>query len=206
MHCPLCNSHLEYPMDSVYWDCHGCGALVMDTAFRLDAAAEKARYELHNNDIHDPAYREFLSPVSRFVEGHYLPEHRGLDYGCGPGPALAQVLAEKGYRIRLYDPCFYPDIQALSEWYDFIICTETAEHFYSPALEFQRLSGMLKTGGRLLLMTLCYHDGIDFARWFYRRDETHVFIYRDRTIDFISRQFGFTREITESRFMALRKG
>jgi 2-polyprenyl-3-methyl-5-hydroxy-6-metoxy-1,4-benzoquinol methylase len=192
-------------MDNVYWDCEGCGGLVMDISFRLDAAAEKARYELHNNDIHDPAYRQFLAPVSDFVCKAYSKSHLGLDYGCGPGPALAHVLKEKGFQVRLYDPFFYPELHVLSRSYDFVICTETAEHFYSPAMEFQRLSDMLKPGGRLLLMTLLYSEETDFAKWFYRRDETHVFIYRDRTMDYIARRFGFIRENMDKRFISLCK-
>lgn len=177
----------------------------MDASLRLNAKDEKARYELHNNDINDPAYRKFLSPVSDFVCNAYSTEHIGLDYGCGPGPALAQVLGEKTYRVKLYDPCFFPDREVLEDCYDFITCTETAEHFYSPAREFQRLAGILKPGGRLLLMTLCYEESIDFSRWFYRRDETHVFIYRDRTLDYIAGTFGFNREHSENRFFSLRK-
>jgi 2-polyprenyl-3-methyl-5-hydroxy-6-metoxy-1,4-benzoquinol methylase len=177
----------------------------MDASLRLNAKDEKARYELHNNDIHDPAYRKFLSPVSDFVSNTYSAAHIGLDYGCGPGPALAHVLGERGYRIHLFDPCFFPNSEVLKERYDFIICTETAEHFYSPAHEFQRLSELLKPGGRLLLMTLCYTEDIDFARWFYRRDETHVFIYRHRTLDYIAVRFGFTREHSENRFFSLLK-
>ena len=28
----------------------------------------------------------------------------GLDYGCGPGPALSLMLREKGYQMFNYDP------------------------------------------------------------------------------------------------------
>jgi hypothetical protein len=35
------------------------------------------------------------------------PASQGLDYGCGPGPALAAMLAEAGHAVALYDPLFH---------------------------------------------------------------------------------------------------
>ena len=66
-----------------------------------------------------------------------LPEGaRGLDYGAGPGPALAAMIEEDGYSAALYDPLFHPDEAVLSDSYDFITCTETVEHFATPAPTF----------------------------------------------------------------------
>jgi hypothetical protein len=42
------------------------------------------------------------------------------------------MLAEAGHAMALYDPFFRPDPAALERDYDFITCTETAEHFHHP--------------------------------------------------------------------------
>ena len=55
-----------------------------------------------------------------------------------PVPALAAMLTEAGHRMALYDPFFAPDPAPLAV-YDFVTCTEAAEHFHHPAAEFARL-------------------------------------------------------------------
>lgn len=64
---------------------------------------------------------------------------------------------------------FASDESVLSDRYDFIACTEVAEHFYNPAAEFRRIDGLLEPGGWLGLMTGLVDDAMDFANWHYRR-------------------------------------
>ena len=59
-----------------------------------------------------------------------LPKSQGLDYGCGPGPALAHMLREAGHDVALFDPFFAPDPAPFNRTYDFVTCTEVAEHFH----------------------------------------------------------------------------
>jgi len=40
-------------------------------------------------------------------------------------------------------------------------------------------------------MTYIYHSGIDFARWFYKNDATHVFLYQKDTLLWIAENLGF---------------
>ena len=49
--------------------------------------------------------------------------------------------------MKLYDPFFYPDKSVLKAHYDFIACTERAEHFHDPFAEFDRLDSLLKPKG-----------------------------------------------------------
>ena len=49
----------------------------------------------------------------------------GLDFGAGPGPALAAMMSEDGFDVAIYDPFFQPDAEALQRKYDFITSTET---------------------------------------------------------------------------------
>jgi hypothetical protein len=52
---------------------------------------EKARYDRHTNQIHDPGYRAFLSRVLDPLRQQISPPALGLDFGCGPGPALVHL-------------------------------------------------------------------------------------------------------------------
>ena len=51
---------------------------------------------------------------------------------------------------------------------------------------------MLKKSSKLYLMTELYNEGIDFARWYYKNDPTHVFFYSQETFDWIKKEFGFS--------------
>ena len=44
----------------------------------------------------------------------------GLDFGCGPGPALADMMQSEGNEMEIYDPFCFPNQDALSKTYDFI--------------------------------------------------------------------------------------
>ncbi|HEX2255546.1 MAG TPA: class I SAM-dependent methyltransferase [Afifellaceae bacterium] len=133
------------------------------------------------------------------------PGRCGLDYGCGPGPALAAMLREAGHRMAVYDPCFRPDRAPLRQTYDFITCTEAAEHFHRPADEFDRLDGLLRPGGWLALMTCFQTDDARFAGWHYRRDPTHVVFYREETLHRIVAERGWTCEIPAKDIALMRK-
>ncbi len=111
-----------------------------------------------------------------------------------PGPALAAMLREAGHMMGLYDPLFAAEPAPLSGLYDFIACTETAEHFHKPAEEFDRLGAMLRPGGWLAIMTCFQTDDALFANWHYRKDPTHVVFYRRTTFDVIAKQRGWRCE------------
>ncbi|MBD0321434.1 MAG: class I SAM-dependent methyltransferase, partial [Gemmatimonadetes bacterium] len=119
------------------------------------------------------------------------PAAEGLDYGSGPAPALAMMLREQGFRVRAYDPLFAADEEALAQTYDFIACSETAEHFFDPAAELARLDVMLRPGGWLGVMTEILEQDARFVGWRYARDPTHVCFYRAETMNWIASRFGW---------------
>jgi hypothetical protein len=164
----------------------------MHPADRLPLERERARYLLHCNSPADQGYRQFLRRLSDPLVELLSPQAEGLDYGSGPGPTLSVMLREQGFQVREYDPHFAPDAEALGRTYDFITCTETAEHFHDPRAEFDRLSGMLRPGGYLALMTE-WLDGneVGFATWSYANDETHVCFYSRATLDWITAHWGW---------------
>lgn len=198
-HCPVCRSAGPRLFVSVagrdYWRCGHCAATFLDPRHRLSAAAERMVYEQHRNDPGDPAYRRFLARLSDPLLARLAPASSGLDYGCGPGPALAAVLREAGHAMALHDPFFHPDPGPLATTYDFVTCTEVAEHFHRPADEFDRLGRLLQPGGWLAVMTCFQDDDARFADWHYRRDPTHVVFYRAATFRVLAAQRGWACEI-----------
>lgn len=180
--------------DRDYRRCPACEATLLDPRHWLAASDERAVYEQHRNDPFDPAYRRFLSKLADPLLARLGPAQSGLDYGCGPGPALAAMLREAGHAMALYDPFFHPDPAPLAATYDFVTCTEVAEHFHSPADEFDRLGRLLRPGGQLAVLTRFQDDDAGFADWHYRRDPTHVVFYRAATFRRIAAQRGWRCE------------
>ena len=94
----------------------------MDASCRLSPEQEREIYQLHDNDPSHPGYRTFLSKLTEPLLERLPSGASGLDFGCGPGPALAQMLEAEGMAVSLYDPYFYPSAVALDQTYDFITC------------------------------------------------------------------------------------
>ena len=208
--CAVCHQsglrHFLTVQEVPYWRCPGCDATLMDPACWLDAIGEKQVYDLHDNNPDDPGYRRFLAKLTEPLLGKLPPGARGLEFGCGPGPALATMLAEQGLDVALYDPFFHPDDTVLARYYDFVTCTEVVEHLHDPWSTFAQLDGLLKPGGWLGVMTCFQTDDARFAHWHYRRDPTHVVFYRETTLAHIARRFGWTLEIPVKDVALFRKG
>ena len=115
------------------------------------------------------------------------------------------MFKEDGYIIDLYDPYFFPDVSCLNKKYDFITCTETVEHFYSPNKEFHTLNSLLEVGGWLGIMTNFYDDSINFNDWYYRKDPTHVVFYTEETFKFIASMMSWRIEIPTKNVVLFKK-
>lgn len=174
----------------------------MDKRHYPSPEVEKSRYQEHLNDVDDAGFRQFVSPITTYVTGHFDPsESIGLDFGSGTAPVLSVILDELGYNINQYDPFFQPREEVLQLKYDYIACCEVIEHFHDPLREFESLKSMLKPNGRLLCMTRLYHDQYPFRNWYYRRDPTHTFIFRNETIRYIAERFSFEHTVSNNRFI-----
>ena len=133
-----------------YWKCSYCEAIFLDKEFYLSSNDEYKHYLTHNNDVNDPRYKQFLSNLMLPLIERIKLNSIGLDYGCGPGPALSLMLREKGYQMFNYDPFFHSKKRNLLKKYDFICCTETVEHFHNPFGEFTRFNELLKSVIRIV--------------------------------------------------------
>jgi len=207
--CPVCRSPSTRAFAQVddrrYRRCDDCGARFLEPARFPSAAVERAHYLTHRNDPGDPGYRKFLAKLASPLLERLPRGSSGLDYGCGPGPALAAMLREAGHEVALYDPFFRPEPVVLQRTYDFVTCTEVAEHFHRPAEEFDRLDRLLRPGGWLAVMTSFQTDDARFADWHYRRDPTHVVFYREETFRAIAARHGWDCEIPVKDVALMRK-
>lgn len=198
-HCPLCagSGISPYHRDRrrPYLHCADCALVFVPPTFYLDRAAERAEYELHQNAVDDPGYRTFLSRLAAPLSQRLQPAATGLDFGCGPGPALAHMLREGGFEVALYDSFFQPDEAVLCRQYDFICATEVVEHLHCPGRELARLWTLLGPGGWLGVMTKLVHNPAAFASWHYKNDPTHVCFFSADTWRWWSAQRGASLEL-----------
>ncbi|MEX0720425.1 MAG: class I SAM-dependent methyltransferase [Balneolaceae bacterium] len=164
----------------------------MDSVDYPSPKEEVSRYESHDNDMEDPRYQKFVSPLVDKITELFGIDSLGLDYGSGTGPVITKMLRDKGYSIKVFDPFFDNNPEVLNLKYDYIVSCEVIEHFHHPAKEFTKLREMLKPAGALVLKTDLYTDDIDFDSWYYKSDETHVIFYHPNTLEWIKSAFNFS--------------
>lgn len=177
----------------VFFHCPGCDCAFLGATHLLIASEEKGRYLQHRNDP-TPEYQAFLNRLALPLLTKLGGVQQGLDYGCGPVPVLSQILERAGHRMWNWDPFFFPTAESLAAAYDFITCSEAAEHFHRPAFEFDRLNGLLKKRGYLGVMTQMRGSWEGFFEWHYPRDPTHVIFYSPRTMQWIAKHFQWELE------------
>lgn len=205
MNCPLCRHPGAPLLKEEFYVCSHCSGIFRNRENLIGYEEEKKRYEHHNNDVNDPGYQKFVSPITSFVLSNFSPQSFGLDFGSGTGPVISKILKENDYNIQPYDPFFANDQTLLSKSYDYIVCCEVIEHFHNPHLEFKQLYKMLQPGGILICMTHLYSPDINFASWYYKNDPTHVFIYQAATVQYLAGAFLFQSVEVDNRLIVLRK-
>ncbi len=196
--CPLCNHQAENFFQEKFFLCSNCLGIFRPKHLLLDPISEQKRYETHNNDVTDIRYQSFVSPITEAILNEFTAKHSGLDFGAGTGPVISKVLSDNGYNIKQYDPFFHKFPELLNDKYDYIACCEVIEHFYNPQKEFKLLKTLLKKNGALFCMTALYDHSINFEKWYYKNDPTHVFIYQKETLEWIQINIGFSKVIIEN--------
>jgi len=203
MTCRLCGSDAEafQAGGTTYAECRECSYTGVDPAEIPAAEAEVARYRLHRNSYDDERYRvwiaEFLDATAAFLPAG----GRVLDFGSGPEPVPARLLAERGCRVTIYDPYFAPGTAWRKSGWDAIMVHEVAEHLADPLPVFLELASLLVPGGALCVRTRFPPVGLDtgttvdraeFARWRYRMDETHVGFFSERSMEWLASRLGLS--------------
>jgi hypothetical protein len=176
-----------------YYCCDLCEFIAKDEASIITVEEELSRYEVHNNSMDDPRYVAFFMKfIEEAVIKHCKKDAKGLDFGSGPSPVLAQVF-ETYYSISMdiYDLFYSPEKIYKDKHYDLITSTEVVEHLKNPLEYFRLFKGLLEKEGILSLMTLFHpKDEAEFLDWHYIRDTTHISFYTQKTMDIIAEKVG----------------
>lgn len=195
MICPLCTAQTVKKVQAIahrdFFHCSVCELLFENPSRRISLAEERARYESHNNDVEDPRYQKFVSPLFNALCERLSTDSVGLDFGAGTGPVLAKMLRERFYQVHIYDPFFAPYPQLLQRQYDFVFACEVVEHFGSPGIEFRKLRSLLRPKGWVAMMTLLRDKKTDLMSWYYLKDPTHLCAYSKNTLQWIAQTHGF---------------
>ncbi len=207
--CPLCSSNQTrfYFADKTrsYFQCVRCELVFVPQAQRLDARSEKAHYDHHENDPDDPGYRRFLSRLALPLVERIGAQSSGLDFGCGPGPALAHMLREAGHKVALYDIYYQPDSDVLHRRYDFLTATEVIEHLFDPEKVWAQWLSLVRPGGWIGIMTKQVTSLQAFANWHYKYDPTHVCFFSRATFRYLAARDKLELEFIGNDVILLRK-
>ncbi|SMF29340.1 Methyltransferase domain-containing protein [Alteromonadaceae bacterium Bs31] len=188
--CPLCHSVecTAYYQDKRrhYYKCSCCALVFVPSPYHLSEQMEKAEYDKHQNSLDDPGYRTFLSRLfDPLLDG--LPENaRGLDFGCGPGPALGKMFEERGCLVALYDQFYARDANVLQKKYDFVTATEVVEHLRQPSESLRLIWDLIVPSGYFGLMTKLVINKKRFKSWHYKNDPTHIIFFSIDTLNYLA--------------------
>lgn len=212
--CPLCKSHGAelFHQDNnkrtqrPYYRCSTCLLVFVPSEFFLTKEAEKAEYDLHENQLEDDGYRRFLSRFLDPLQEKLSPNSRVLDFGCGPGPALAQMMKDLGHEVNLYDYFYFNNPSVLTpKAYDVVTSTEVFEHLHAPKGILEMCLSLVKDGGCLALMTKLVKDQAAFANWHYKNDLTHVVFFSHETFEWLAKHYHLSLEFADQDVIFLSK-
>ncbi|MFC3120884.1 methyltransferase domain-containing protein [Agaribacter flavus] len=212
-HCPLCLGENTdfYHADKrrEYYQCENCQLVFVPPQYHLSKEDEKAEYDKHENALNDEGYLRFLyrsiHPLIKHVKALSEDTVCGLDFGCGPAPALACEMKRLGYPMDIYDPYYFSDSACLANEYDFVTCTEVVEHFASPKLGFEQIFSLLTEAGIAVVMTKLLIDKDRFTTWHYKNDPTHIAFYCKATFRFIAKKYGRSVVFEDTDVMVFKK-
>ncbi len=193
--CPLCHSencqlfHSGARRD--YFRCCRCYLVFVCPDDMPSVSQEKAEYDLHENSSDDSGYLNFLSRLTDPLIARLGVPSAGLDFGCGPGPALHVLMQRSGHDMVLYDPIYRRDSALLQRTYDFVTMTEVAEHLHRPGETLLEVKSLVRPGGWLAVMTQPVLSQSAFRSWRYKDDPTHVVFYSHDTFVWLVDQWGW---------------
>lgn len=192
--CPLCGSGevSKFSRDQKrnYLRCRECTLVFVPSEFHISREEERARYQLHENDLSDVGYTEFLGRLIQPLKSRHPVGSKALDFGSGPNPVMAKILRMEGFEVNIYDSFYAADTTVFDQTFDFITLTEVLEHLSRPRKELARLSEILRPGGTIAVMMRLLDDSVDFSNWHYKNDPTHLCFYSWETCLWLADYFG----------------
>lgn len=207
--CPLClfacaDFFYEDPR-RLYLHCPRCFLIFVPRRFHLSLEEEKKRYDLHQNNPHDPAYRKFLEKLAHPIAERLPSGAEGIDFGSGPAPTLSLLLSQRGFPTVNHDPFYENNPEALQKSYDFLVCSESMEHFSRPCEEWELFLKLVRKGGWIGIMTERVEAEVDFPGWYYKMDPTHISFYSRNTFQWLAERDGLTVDFIGTSVALFRK-
>lgn len=188
LNCPLCECLSENFFENTF-SCPECKLIFKSPSNYLSKDAEDKRYQSHQNSNQDQGYIDFLNKLANPIQKFIKNQDDLLDYGCGPFSQISKILDSVVKTTSFYDPLFFPTLELTNKMYDVVTCTEVVEHFKSAKDDWEQLLSTVKPNGILGIMTQFYNEEINFQKWWYKNDPTHIVFYRQETLDFIAKKY-----------------
>ncbi|XMB85116.1 class I SAM-dependent methyltransferase [Mycoplasmatota bacterium WC44] len=190
--CKLCGSKTKTEYDKQtkchFHFCDKCGFIYKEDDDLIDVSLEMDHYSKHDNNFENKGYVKMFNDLLDQIDDYIDYSGLILDYGCGPGPVLSELMKQRGGTVKTYD-LYFPHSEDYSEYhYDIITVTEVIEHFKQPLKDLKKIVNLLKPNGKLVIRTMFIQE--PFFDWWYRRDYTHVTYYNDKVFEFIAEKFG----------------
>jgi hypothetical protein len=193
--CKLCLADLPKPYFSgskrEFFQCENCALVQVNPAQIVSCAEEEARYRTHNNSLEDERYLAFLTPLAELILANTAADTLGLDFGSGAVTGMEYLLGQQGRKMNSYDLFFRPETELLKIRYDYLVCSETLEHFRDPRNELDSFRNFLKPGGKLFVQTSFFPGRAAFPQWHYQRDFTHIGFYSEKTFQWMASHYGW---------------
>lgn len=205
--CPLCGfngsdtSYKKYQSQCIF----GGGVLVRhqcpscDVIFGADKMFELSRDELSQDyDWHYKVYDEGDSTEQELRTFYALqPSREGVyvNYGAGAWSRSVEVLRSEGWQVFAYEPhgsastgaehVITSRAELESIRFDGVFSNNVLEHLRNPADELQRMSRLLKPGGRMSHSTPCFEYLYEYTRF-------HLFFFLGRSKELVAEQAGLS--------------
>jgi SAM-dependent methyltransferase len=135
---------------------------------------ERYRNEIYNEDYHlcdQPFREERPRKLAAWLESNLQPCDL-VDFGGGEG-RLAELLVEKGFRARSYDP-FYGEAKWPDSDADVVTAFEVVEHVPDQRALFGSLKALCRPGGVIIFSTFLKRQRLTEDWWYASPRNGHV--------------------------------
>lgn len=203
MKCLFCQSEqLEKVIEDNY-RCFHCHVIFKSENIHLNSSEEEKRYGYHENDASDKNYFDFLIKLIKPIESELTNIKTHLDFGSGKSSVYQKYFSERNIQSNCYDLYFFPEKTILEKQYDLVTCSEVVEHFNDPSLDWSTLVSTVKPNGILAIMTNFYSNDIDYQKWWYKNDPTHVIFYTLESLKYIEEKYLLKLQYCDQRSIAI---